>query len=531
MAWKRGVANNQAGTIRKGHIKEFLVPSSRSLGTSTFLTVINTEELDPILASSYSESPIALFNSTDIHLDNANMLYLHSHEHPLCVVTAVRCNNLQPGNIALNEAQRVNCKVCTGEREQWTIFEGNTYKLDNREGVVGDTSVKHAKRPLQMLSEIQFDVRLKFNDLQNQASSSTTSHSSTKFDAKIIAQHLQRVYFECIVTLEELIAITIPGSAQVQVVCRVSAMHVDEEEGKDCCVGIGEEDVYRGFVDASTKFTVVSTTDIVESGSSIVGCIDASRGKKMNIVYVTTSDDEIFPVKRKLLRPAIALTSLVQAGRGKYKSNTEDDNEADEIQIEVDACTFDRVLLYLEHVAREEEFKFDPLIAPDLLEAAEKLGINGLAELCRRYLGSFEERVRRIPIRMEEIVARNEKGALAKEQQGKRGETLLILNGMVFDITRWLSEHPGGSSIIPEEGLNGDATVFFELYHASSQSFLYLKEFYIGELDDEDLKGIKNLSPDDAKPSKPFLDRLDRVAAPWRLKKAELLTYQSFKSF
>ena len=28
---------------------------------------------------------------------------------------------------------------------------------------------------------------------------------------------------------------------------------------------------------------------------------------------------------------------------------------------------------------REEEFKFDPLIAPDLLEAAEKLGINGLA--------------------------------------------------------------------------------------------------------------------------------------------------------
>ena len=106
-----------------------------------------------------------------------------------------------------------------------------------------------------------------------------------------------------------------------------------------------------------------------------------------------------------------------------------------------------------------------------------------------------------------------------------------MLHGMVFDITRWLSEHPGGSSIIPEQGLNGDATVFFELYHASSQSFLYLKEFYIGELDEDDLKEIKNLSPDNAKPSRPFLDQLDRIAAPWRLTKSDLVAVQSFKSF
>ena len=132
---------------------------------------------------------------------------------------------------------------------------------------------------------------------------------------------------------------------------------------------------------------------------------------------------------------------------------------------------------------------------------------------------------------MEEIISRNEKGRALYEQNGKRGETLLVLHGMVFDITRWLSEHPGGSSIIPEQGLNGDATVFFELYHASSQSFLYLKEFYIGELDEDDLKEIKNLSPDNAKPSRPFLDQLDRIAAPWRLTKSDLVAVQSFKSF
>lgn len=29
---------------------------------------------------------------------------------------------------------------------------------------------------------------------------------------------------------------------------------------------------------------------------------------------------------------------------------------------------------------------------------------------------------------------------------------MLLLDGMVLDISRWIEEHPGGSSIIPEQG-------------------------------------------------------------------------------
>ena len=112
------MANNQAGAIRKGHIREFLAPSSRSLGVSTFFTVVNTEELEPELARDYKERPIALFNSTDVNLSDSNIFYLHSHEHALCVITAMKCGNIPPDCIALNEAQRVNCKVCSGEREE-----------------------------------------------------------------------------------------------------------------------------------------------------------------------------------------------------------------------------------------------------------------------------------------------------------------------------------------------------------------------------------------------------------------------------
>lgn len=75
--------------------------------------------------------------------------------------------------------------------------------------------------------------------------------------------------------------------------------------------------------------------------------------------------------------------------------------------------------------------------------------------------------------------------------------------GMVLDVTRWLPEHPGGSTIIPEQALNIECSRFFEVgwcmyvkcmlrcllvglqpinvcswlqvYHVSRESFLYLK--------------------------------------------------------
>lgn len=186
-----------------------------------------------------------------------------------------------------------------------------------------------------------------------------------------------------------------------------------------------------------------------------VKCVDPSSAALANVVIVRTSDDEEFPVKRRLLRPCIALTSVVQAGRGKYKTNSPDDTtvsgdapdegekySVNNISVNVDACTFDRVLLYLEHEARGQVFKFDPLIATELLEAAETLQISGLRDCCQKSLGSFEERVRKTPIPLQEVFDRNDAGrkpveegdagdGVALRKKGARSETLLILSGMV----------------------------------------------------------------------------------------------------
>ena len=73
----------------------------------------------------------------------------------------------------------------------------------------------------------------------------------------------------------------------------------------------------RGIVDADTNIYIRNLGD----HSSIVlknnDAIPVQPPTK-HILQITTSDGETFPVKRKLLRPCLALTYAVQAGRGKY---------------------------------------------------------------------------------------------------------------------------------------------------------------------------------------------------------------------
>ena len=73
-----------------------------------------------------------------------------------------------------------------------------------------------------------------------------------------------------------------------------------------------------------------------------------------------------------------------------------------------------------------------------------------------------------------------------------------------------------------------DATVFFELYHVSRQSFLYLKQFYIGEVVDEDLTLIPTRD-DGQKASAGFIDQLKSFTDAFRME--HKVEQKSFKSF
>ena len=113
------------------------------------------------------------------------------------------------------------------------------------------------------------------------------------------------------------------------------------------------------------------------------------------------------------------------------------------------------------------------------------------------------------------------------------GDVLLIMDGMVFDVTNWLHEHPGGDTIIPAQALNIDSCRFFELYHASRESFVYLREFYIGEVLPCDRDAVPR---SDVEPSDDFLVQLRQWTKEFRLEEGRAAAAaesaeQTFKSF
>lgn len=178
-----------------------------------------------------------------------------------------------------------------------------------------------------------------------------------------------------------------------------------------------------------------------------------------NRVTVTCSDGEHFVVHKSLLRPCIALTGAIRAAGPAGGSA---------VSVDVGCLTFDRVLIFLEAEALGAPApEFAVSMLDELADAARALGLRSLEDACAARLGAFSARLREY--RFEEVRQRN-----------AAGECLLIVDGMVLDVTRWLSEHPGGSTIIPSQALNMDCARFYEVYHHSRESFLYVRHFYIG---------------------------------------------------
>ena len=159
----------------------------------------------------------------------------------------------------------------------------------------------------------------------------------------------------------------------------------DEEDGGDYEI----EETHRGVMGHETEIYFKLENPLVYFNLTNSTEIPSNLPHK-DLINVITKDDECFPVLRRLLRPCIALTAVVQNGRGIYrndkndkttnkttnhnnhnnyekknenknenknKNETENENVnggavSTTVRIEVEACAFDMVLLYLEHEVR-----------------------------------------------------------------------------------------------------------------------------------------------------------------------------------
>ncbi|NXN61133.1 CYB5B protein, partial [Rynchops niger] len=77
------------------------------------------------------------------------------------------------------------------------------------------------------------------------------------------------------------------------------------------------------------------------------------------------------------------------------------------------------------------------------------------------------------------------------EEVGKRNssrEAWLVIHGRVYDVTRFLEEHPGGEEVLLEQA-GKDATESFEDVGHSTDARDMLQQYYIGEVHPVACKG------------------------------------------
>ncbi|CAH0722097.1 unnamed protein product, partial [Brenthis ino] len=80
------------------------------------------------------------------------------------------------------------------------------------------------------------------------------------------------------------------------------------------------------------------------------------------------------------------------------------------------------------------------------------------------------------------------------ESQNSREEAIIIIDNSVYDVTKFLDEHPGGEEVLLE--LAGqDATDAFEDISHSSDARSLMKKYKIGEVVEADRRQMKPAHP------------------------------------
>jgi len=64
-------------------------------------------------------------------------------------------------------------------------------------------------------------------------------------------------------------------------------------------------------------------------------------------------------------------------------------------------------------------------------------------------------------------------------------ETYIVIHNKVYDVTKFLEEHPGGEEVLLEQA-GGDASEAFEDVGHSSDARELMKDYYIGEVHPDD---------------------------------------------
>lgn len=67
-------------------------------------------------------------------------------------------------------------------------------------------------------------------------------------------------------------------------------------------------------------------------------------------------------------------------------------------------------------------------------------------------------------------------------EHGTKDAPWTIIHDKVYDLTKFIAQHPGGEKVLLEEAVGKDATEAFERQNHSEKARKWMKEFEIGSL-------------------------------------------------
>ncbi|KAN0023492.1 hypothetical protein ACTFIU_001768 [Dictyostelium citrinum] len=190
-------------------------------------------------------------------------------------------------------------------------------------------------------------------------------------------------------------------------------------------------------------------------------------------------------------------------------------NNNDKYNINIDSQYIDFLLDYVEWVEEHLEdyekiqYTFKEKVEEDylnqMLEITKDLGVLGLKDQLINYLNLLSLRKKNY-YSLEQVL-----------QHQKSDDFWMILDNCIYDVTKWIDKHPGGDTIL--SGLDKDCAFYFEIYHRTDESFRKLNKFFIGYLNQEDLKNVPKRyydkqcleKNDNEIPSNEFWNRLNKL--------------------
>ncbi|XP_042040789.1 cytochrome b5-like [Salvia splendens] len=112
------------------------------------------------------------------------------------------------------------------------------------------------------------------------------------------------------------------------------------------------------------------------------------------------------------------------------------------------------------------------------------------------------------------------------------GDCWVVIHGKVYDVTRFLDEHPGGDEVLLNASSGMDATVEFEDVSHTDYARELMKDFLIGKIDENTLPNMqKKFTRHDASLSNDSSSHLLLYTAPlFVLAFAFLLRYYNYNN-